>query len=75
MRKGLPPILTIHGDADPIVPYAHAVELHKRLDDAELENELLTVPGGKHGGFTQDEVARIDGAIRAFLTQHGLMPE
>ena len=75
VRKGLPPVLTIHGDADPIVPYAHAVELHKRLDAAGSANELLTIPGGKHGGFTRDETARIDGAIRAFLTKHGLMPQ
>ena len=75
VRKGLPPILTIHGDADSIVPYAHAVELHKRLDAAGSANELLTIPGGKHGGFTRDETARIDGAIRAFLTKHGLMPQ
>ena len=75
VREGLPPVLTIHGDADPIVPYNHAVELHKRLDAAGVENELLTIPGGKHGRFTQDEAAKIDGAIRAFLAQHGLMPE
>ena len=75
VREGLPPVLTIHGDADPIVPYNHAVELHKRLDAAGVENELLTIPGGKHGRFTQDEAAKIDGAIRAFLAKHGLMPE
>ncbi|HEY6360237.1 MAG TPA: alpha/beta hydrolase, partial [Vicinamibacterales bacterium] len=31
MRKDLPPILTIHGDADPTVPYAHATRLHTAL--------------------------------------------
>lgn len=75
VRNGLPPILTVHGDADPIVPYGHAVELHKRLDGAGLENELLTIPGGKHGGFAKDEVAKINATIRAFLTKHKLMPE
>lgn len=74
VRKDLPPILTIHGDADRIVPYSHATELHKRLDAAGVENELLTIPGGGHGGFSQDEVAKIDEAIRAFLAKHGLMP-
>lgn len=73
--KDLPPVLTIHGDADRIVPYSHAVDLHKRLDAAGAENELLTIPGGGHGGFSQDEAARIDRKIRAFLAEHGLLPD
>ena len=75
VRKNLPPILTIHGDADKIVPYSHAVELHKRLDEAGAQNELLTIPGGGHGGFSRQEVAKIDSTIRAFLGEHGLMPD
>ena len=71
----LPPILTIHGDADRIVPYSHAVELHKRLDAAGAKNQLFTIPGGGHGDFAKDEVAQIDKTIRAFLAEHGLMPE
>ncbi len=74
VRKGIPPILTIHGAADRVVPYSHATELHRRLDAAGAEHELLTIPGGGHGGFSQDEVARIDSAIRAFLGKHGLLP-
>ncbi len=74
VRKGLPPILTVHGDADQIVPYSHAVELHDRLNAAGAENELLTIPGGGHGGFSREEVAKIDKTIRAFLRKHGLMP-
>ena len=74
-RAGLPPILTIHGDADRVVPYGHATELHRLLDAAGAENELLTVPGGGHGGFTQAQVAKIDAAIRAFLGRHGLLPD
>ena len=29
VRPNLPPILTIHGDKDTVVPYTHAVRLHK----------------------------------------------
>ena len=75
VRKDLPPILTIHGDADRIVPYSHAVELHKRLAEAGSTEELLTIPGGGHGGFSRDEVGLIDKTIRAFLLKHGLLPE
>lgn len=74
VKGDLPPILTIHGDADRIVPYAHAAELHKRLEAAGAKHELLTIPGGGHGGFSRDEVTLINKTIRAFLGKHGLMP-
>ena len=74
VRKDVPPILTIHGDADTIVPYSHATDLHERLEHAGVTNELLTIPGGGHGGFSETEVDRIDSTIRAFLSKHGLMP-
>ncbi|MEO2198421.1 MAG: alpha/beta hydrolase, partial [bacterium] len=31
VRAGLPPVLSIHGDADPTVPYQHGVRLHAEL--------------------------------------------
>ena len=34
VRPGLPPIITIHGDADPLVPYTDAVRLHDALTKA-----------------------------------------
>jgi acetyl esterase/lipase len=75
VRKDLPPILTIHGDADPTVPYQHATKLHAALQQAGATSELLTIPGGKHGGFPHDQQLRAIDAVRAFLTKHGLMPK
>ena len=72
VRAGLPPVLTIHGDADPIVPYEHGVRLQQALDEAGVPNELVTVPEGGHGGFTDEQNVRIYAAIRAFLGTHGL---
>ena len=74
VRAGLPPVLTIHGDSDPIVPYDHGVRLHQALDGAGVPNRLLTVEGGGHGGFAIDENTRIYEAIREFLQQHRVMP-
>lgn len=74
VREDLPPILTIHGDDDQIVPYSHAVALHERLDAAGAKGELLTIPGGGHGGFSASEIALTDTTIREFLAKHGLMP-
>jgi acetyl esterase/lipase len=72
VRAGLPPTITIHGDADPVVPYSHAVRLHEALNKAGVPNQLVTIPGGKHGGFSRDEASRGFTAIRAFLSKHGL---
>ena len=72
VRAGLPPTLTIHGDADPTVPYQHAIMLHEKLDEVGVPNELHTVPGGRHGGFNQEQTLAIFETIRRFLAQHGL---
>jgi len=72
VRSGLPPILTIHGDADTTVPYPQAVRLHEALTKAGVTNQLLTIPGGKHGNFTPDERTKIYATIRAFLAKNGL---
>ncbi len=72
VRPGLPPILTIQGDADPTVPYSHGVRLHEALRKAEVPNQLLTIPGGKHGGFTPEERTKIYLTIREFLAANGI---
>ena len=70
IRPGLPPVLTIHGNADSIVPYDHAVQLHRLLDRAEVSNELITVPNGRHGGFPAEQMLRIYDSIFKFLDQN-----
>ncbi len=74
-RRDVPPILTIHGDADPTVPYAHATRLQAALAQAGATSELVTIPGGKHGGFPAAQQIRAVEAVRAFLATHGLMPK
>lgn len=70
VRGGLPPILTIHGDVDNIVPYQHALDLHAKLDEAGVVNKIHTVPGKGHGNFSPDEQQEIFRVIRDFLGQH-----
>jgi acetyl esterase/lipase len=72
IRTGLPPVITIHGDADKTVPYPHAVRLHEALAKVNVPNQLISIPGGGHGGFTADERVKIYVAIREFLTKNGL---
>jgi len=73
VRAGLPPIISIQGDADPTVPYAQNVRLHQALDKAGIRNELVTIPGGKHGGFSDAEMARAYAAIRGFLGKQNIV--
>jgi len=72
VRAGLPPVLAIQGDADPTVPYQHSVRLTEALTKVDVPNQLVTIPGGKHGGFTPEERTRIYVAIRDFLAKNGL---
>ena len=74
VRPDLPPILTIHGDADTVVPYAHAVRLHAALDDAGHEgHELLTIEGGGHGGFSFEDGKLALRTILKFLREQDIM--
>jgi acetyl esterase/lipase len=72
IRAGLPPIITIHGDADTTVPYDQAVRLHAALAKVNVPNQLVTIPGGRHGNFTPDQRDRIYLTIREFLAKNGL---
>lgn len=72
VRAGLPPILTIHGDADPVVPYQHATRLHDELAKVSVPTQLHTVPRGGHGGFTREETVAIFETIGRFLDEHSL---
>ena len=73
VRAGLPPIMSIQGDADPTVPYTHSVRLHAALEKAGVPNKLVTVRGGLHGNFKPEEYPRLYGEIRDFLTKHNLL--
>jgi acetyl esterase/lipase len=72
LRAGLPPTITIHGDADPTVPYAHATQLHDGLNKAKVSNELVTVKGGKHGTFGVKPTQDAYSAILDFLSKLNL---
>jgi acetyl esterase/lipase len=45
-----PPLLMIHGDADPQMPYQQSVELKAAYEKVRLTVQLETIAGGKHGG-------------------------
>ncbi len=67
VREDLPPILTIHGDADTIVPYSHAIQLHQALETVQVPNKLMTIKNGGHGWFNNQEMTAIYKRIYHFL--------
>ena len=69
-----PPTISIHGDADPVVPYSQSVRLQESLREAHVAGQLVTIPGGKHGGFSRAENERAFAAIEGFLKNQGLWP-
>jgi acetyl esterase/lipase len=77
VRHDLPPIITIHGDHDPTVPYAHGVRLQQALDKANVPNELVTIQGGLHGSFNDAQTLDAYSKIWQFLEAHvkGLVGE
>jgi len=70
VRAGLPPVITIHGDKDDVVPYAHATRLHDALAKANVPNKLVTVKGGGHGMFAQPDYVMAFDEIWKFLTDN-----
>lgn len=70
VRSGLPPIITIHGDKDDVVPYAHAKRLHDQLLLTENKNKLVTIKNGGHGMFTQPEYVMSFDEIWKFLREN-----
>ena len=70
VTSDVPPIITIHGDKDALVPYTQAVRLHKALDAAKVPNQLYTIPGANHGGYTFEENQKAWEAVHHFLAEH-----
>jgi acetyl esterase/lipase len=72
VRPGLPPTISIHGDADPTVPYNHSVRLQDALQKAGVAHALVTIPGGGHGNFVPDQWQRAYAEIEKFLIANGV---
>lgn len=62
-----PPVLTIHGTRDQVVPFDQAVVLHERLGALGIRNELLSLEGGTHAGFTDAQFGQAFTAMLEFV--------
>lgn len=71
VRKGVPPVLTLHGTADALVPVAQAEALHAALRAAGASEQLVRGSGGHDvAGWPAPERDRAIMAMVGFLAQH-----
>jgi acetyl esterase/lipase len=74
VRPGVPPVITIQGDKDDIAPYDATVRMHALLDKAGVPNQLITLKGRGHGGFSREEMVSSMAAVREFLRKNKILP-
>jgi acetyl esterase/lipase len=55
-KAGMPPLLLVHGTADPKVPYGESLRLALACKEAGVSCELITVKDGDHGMGSWEEV-------------------
>lgn len=70
VTKDSPPILTIHGSNDDIVPYSQATALHEVLKKAGVKETLLTIKGGNHDLGTDKDRKEALATAMNFLKEH-----
>ena len=71
-KKNVPPILSIHGNADEVVPYDHSIELTRTLRHVHADAEMIAVPNGGHG-FPPEKMSRIYPQIFEFLRRRKIL--
>ena len=67
LHDASPPILTIHGDADTVVPHSQARLLHDELASRGRPGMLLTLDGGNHSGFSHEQYVEAWDTVFDFL--------
>jgi dipeptidyl aminopeptidase/acylaminoacyl peptidase len=74
LEAGDPPVLLIHGDADPQMPYAQSEDFQTACWEVGVPVRLITLPGAAHGGseFYDDE--RIRMVVESLREHLGLPP-
>ena len=70
--KACPPILTIHGDLDGVVPFSQATSLDERCQSVGQPHRLIKVTGANHGWIMFPDgntVKSVMPAIKHFITE------
>lgn len=67
VSKNSPPVFIVHGDADHVLPYQQSVDLYQKLLDLEAKAKFLTIKGGGHGKFSDEDNSNINIDIIDFI--------
>jgi acetyl esterase/lipase len=67
--KDDPPLLLIHGDADPQMPPQQSYELAKAYEAMNLQVQYIRIPAAMHGGHEFFDETRLE-IMRKFLDAH-----
>jgi dipeptidyl aminopeptidase/acylaminoacyl peptidase len=59
-----PPVLLIHGEVDPVVPFNHSFLFGQKLKEGGVIVEVVKVAGGDHGLSSPDGVSASDYFVR-----------
>jgi acetyl esterase/lipase len=71
IHRGAPPVLTIHGTKDELVPFDQAKLLHASLRAAGVTTWLEPMRDKGHGGdWTSDDMKRCVGVVQEFLARN-----
>jgi acetyl esterase/lipase len=72
VNASCPPVIIIHGDADPTISYTQSETLNDKLEEAGVKHDFITVPGGGHGKFSDKANEQINKGIVEFLEELGI---
>jgi acetyl esterase/lipase len=73
VRPSMAPVLTIHGTADPVVPFSQALKLQDALSTAGVRHQFLGIPEAGHGAYSPSQRNAAHQALREFLFDHSLI--
>jgi len=77
VNKNTPPFLFIHGEEDPTVPIAQAIQMYKALENCGVSCDFISVHNGLHDPFNPKEgytvspsKDEVDEKIKQFLLEN-----
>lgn len=71
VAKDNPPVLTLHGSADPLCPLAQSKTLHEALKKVGVAEKLVVIEGGGHDAeWLAGKNERVNHAMIEFLDRH-----
>lgn len=72
IHEDAPPVLSLHGTADLVVPFRQAELLHEALQLADVPNYLIRVQHAAHGGFPPQADMRVKDFLDKILLRRNV---